>query len=67
MNKQCRYCPCMEMVLRWQQFTNGTRHIRATCSGCGVFAGYVPQTPAVVAEANENNAPPPPTPSLFDK
>ena len=54
--------------LTWQRFGNATRHVRATCEGCGRFRGWVPQTPAVVAEAG---AEPPPAPAaepggLFD-
>ncbi len=38
--------------VRWQAFVNGTKHIRAYCPQCSQFAGYVPQTPETVAQAD---------------
>jgi hypothetical protein len=51
---RCAKCGGDELAVRWQTFANGTRHVRATCLGCGAFVRWEPQTPVVVAEADAN-------------
>jgi hypothetical protein len=55
-------------LLKWQQFADRSRHIRAECAACGVYHGYVALTPDAVAIADQSPEPGirPDQPSLWD-
>ena len=36
----CRLCRGRAFTVRWQEFADGTKHLRQECAGCGAFAGY---------------------------
>jgi hypothetical protein len=55
--RPCPRCRQTGRNLTWQEFKGGSRHIRAACAGCGRYLGFVEQTPANVAAA-DNPAPP---------
>lgn len=41
---QCKRCFHKgEPYLLWQEFDNGTIHLRAECRDCGAYIQYVPQ------------------------
>jgi predicted nucleic-acid-binding Zn-ribbon protein len=48
----CRRCDTTEVLLCWQRFADGTRHIRVTCRRCGRFVRYAAQTSENVACAD---------------
>lgn len=49
----CKHCGAEELlVLRWQHFGNGSRHIRGEYRKCGKFLQFVQQTAAAIAEAD---------------
>jgi hypothetical protein len=45
----CATCQTHDITVTWQQFANGTRHLRCVCRRCGRFQCYLPQTPGNVA------------------
>jgi hypothetical protein len=45
----CPYCEATERVLGWETFTNGTKHIRSECAGCGKWIEWAKQTPENLA------------------
>src|SRR5262245_27206176 len=49
---RCQRCGAREARLYWQQTADGNRRVRAECRRCQNFAGWAPQTPANVAEAD---------------
>lgn len=50
----CKKCESpSSLLLRWQHFQNGNRHVRVDCLACRKFSHYAPQTPDVVAEADK--------------
>jgi hypothetical protein len=49
----CPACGSGDFRFAWQEFANGTRHIRMTCRACGRFIKYQPQLPWAVAEADD--------------
>jgi hypothetical protein len=36
----CRLCRGRTFTVRWQEFTDGTNHLRRECANCRAFAGY---------------------------
>jgi hypothetical protein len=54
---RCPRCGNPGRRLAWQAFSDGRRHIKATCNKCGTFVGYAPQTPQNVAEAERAPVP----------
>jgi hypothetical protein len=38
----CPACGGAEVKTAWQTFADGSRHVRATCAGCGKFLRYLP-------------------------
>ena len=51
-------CKCggKELRLSWQDFADGSRHIRAECSACATFLAYATQTTLAIAEADATPA-----------
>jgi len=41
----------------WQEFSNGTKQIRATCRACGGSCGHAPRVEPFITEANRNASP----------
>ncbi len=39
----CKRCGGTRLSTSWQNFRDGTRHLRACCSGCGKFQRFLPQ------------------------
>jgi hypothetical protein len=57
----CKTCGALPLLLAWQYFRNGTRHIRGDCPACRRFSHYVTQTPAATRGADArppSNQPP---------
>jgi hypothetical protein len=53
----CKSCGKEELpVLKWQRFTDSTRHIRAECRECGSFLKYIHKSESAIAEADRNEA-----------
>jgi hypothetical protein len=46
----CRGCGAAEVKTRWQEFKDGSRHIRAECARCGGFLRYLTQPLQVPVE-----------------
>ena len=53
---RCPRCGGSDLAFAWQTFANGTRHIRVSCTPCGAYVRYAPQTPANVARADAATA-----------
>jgi hypothetical protein len=55
---KCSRCGSTDIVLQWQQFANGTRHIRATCANpaCRHFLQFVPQEEEAIKRADTTGA-----------
>lgn len=41
----CPACGSVNSTISWQQFANGTKHLRRDCNDCCRYLGYVKQTP----------------------
>jgi hypothetical protein len=39
----CRHCGKAAFTTAWQTFSDGSRHVRMSCAGCGRFTRYLPQ------------------------
>lgn len=49
---RCRRCGGYAVVATWHEQRGGRKAIRASCSACGGFRGFLPLTPENVAEAD---------------
>lgn len=49
---RCSRCGGDDLIIQWQTFSNGTRHIRVDCRRCGAYVRYAPQTAENVALAD---------------
>ena len=41
---KCKYCNSENLNFTWQEFSNGSTHIRVDCADCGKFVKYAPKT-----------------------
>lgn len=52
----CPRCGSHERQFCWQEFINGTRHIRVTCVHCHSFIKYAPQTAINIGRADSESS-----------
>lgn len=48
----CKNCGAQGILVGWQIFKNGTKHIRSECPKCHRFCGFLEQTPRHIEYAN---------------
>jgi hypothetical protein len=52
----CPHCPGVAPLLSWQEDSLGRRHVRATCSRCQRWLGFVPKTAGNSAVADRSSS-----------
>lgn len=67
MTRHCGACGRdAESAVEWQEFADGSRHVRASCPACGAFIRYLPHADPAAARAKPRPKKPAAGPGLFD-
>lgn len=65
--EMCRNCGrLVPLKLAWQLLANGYHHLRGSCSVCGKYVKYLPQTEESLQLAGPKPEPPEPSKTLFE-